>query len=44
MENQNDDEGFDAEEMLAGIPDEDLDEESKEAKRRAQEKKRQAQE
>lgn len=32
---------FDAEALLAGIPDEDLDEESKAAKRRAQEKKRQ---
>jgi len=31
---------FDAEALLAGIPDEDLDEESKIAKRRAQEKKR----
>ena len=31
---------FDAEALLAGIPDEDLDEESKQAKRRAQEKKR----
>ncbi len=31
---------FDAEALLAGIPDEDLDEESKLAKRKAQEKKR----
>jgi hypothetical protein len=31
---------FDAEALLAGIPDDDLDEESKAAKRRAIEKKR----
>ena len=34
------DEVFDAEALLAGIPDDDLDEESKAAKRRAIEKKR----
>ena len=35
-----DDEGLDAEELLAGIADEDLDEDSRAAKRRAQEKKK----
>jgi len=35
-----DDEDLDAEELLAGIADEDLDEESRAAKRRAQEKKK----
>jgi hypothetical protein len=35
------DEMFDAEALLAGIPDEDLDDESKAAKRKAIEKKRQ---
>ena len=35
-----DDEAFDAEDLLAGIPDEDLDEESRIAKRKAQEKRK----
>jgi hypothetical protein len=43
-EHANDEDEFDPEAMLAGIPDEDLDEESRQAKRRAQERKRNAHE
>ena len=39
IEKQNEEDRFDVEELLAGIPDEDLDEESKIAKRKAMEKK-----